>query len=270
MNPNLGHFIFLLYNIPIINWKREYYTGSAWLLLLSSSEGRIVENINLFNLQFIEIKMENLLDLVSFVSFSLHHYSSSVIFFFHFLFKFRVLVLCSNEFEYWYSVFVHVYLFSFSSSVLSWYRSATLNPNAVDSFRRKTTLHGNPLPHLWIALGWHRVGWHWWHWPITMSQCLCFSLFYKHCEIVIDQCHPTLYHPSATHKRCHVRCCCFHPTSSFCFSIPDLLLSANLFFLSLNERETLLLLCLWWKYKSFRRIWMGWIFAGEMKMVELK
>ena len=24
---------------------------------------------------------------------------------------------------------------------------------------------------------------------ITMSQCLCFSLFHKHCDIVIDQCH---------------------------------------------------------------------------------
>ena len=53
-----------------------------------------------------------------------------------------------------------------------------------------------------IALGWHRVRWHWWHWSITMSQCLCFSLFHKHCDIVIDQCHqchPTLCHPSATH-----------------------------------------------------------------------
>ncbi|KEH24798.1 hypothetical protein MTR_6g004980 [Medicago truncatula] len=31
-----------------------------------------------------------------------------------------------------------------------------------------------------------------------MPQCLCFSLFHKHCGIVIDQCHPTLCHPSVT------------------------------------------------------------------------
>jgi len=51
-----------------------------------------------------------------------------------------------------------------------------------------------------VALRWHRVGWHWWHWPITMSQCLCFSLFHKHCDIVIyqcHQCHSTLCHPNA-------------------------------------------------------------------------
>jgi len=43
---------------------------------------------------------------------------------------------------------------------------------------------------------WHRVRWHWWHWPITMSQC--FHNFTS--DIVIDQCrqcHPTLCHPSA-------------------------------------------------------------------------
>jgi len=52
-----------------------------------------------------------------------------------------------------------------------------------------------------IALGWHRVGWHWWHWSITMSQCLWKREKHKHCDIVIDQCHqchPTLCHPSVT------------------------------------------------------------------------
>ncbi|KEH15864.1 hypothetical protein MTR_0481s0010 [Medicago truncatula] len=28
------------------------------------------------------------------------------------------------------------------------------------------------------------------------QQCLCFSLFHKHCDIVIGQYHPTLCHPS--------------------------------------------------------------------------
>jgi len=23
-----------------------------------------------------------------------------------------------------------------------------------------------------VAFGWHRVGWHWWHWSITMSQSM--------------------------------------------------------------------------------------------------
>jgi len=50
-----------------------------------------------------------------------------------------------------------------------------------------------------VALEWHRVGWHWWHWSITMLQCLWKREKHKHCDIVIGQCHqchPTLCHPS--------------------------------------------------------------------------
>ena len=59
-----------------------------------------------------------------------------------------------------------------------------------------------------VALGWHRVGWHWWHWPITMSQYLRFSLFHKHCDIVIGQCHqchPTLCHSSTIREIKHAK-----------------------------------------------------------------
>jgi len=51
-----------------------------------------------------------------------------------------------------------------------------------------------------VALGWHKIRWHRWHWSITMSQCLWKREKHKHCNIVIGQCHqchPTLYHPSA-------------------------------------------------------------------------